>query len=212
MGAAISLKLAATASVERLPAPQALVLAAPGDAYHVARGVDAKSIWPRLSTLRSTLPVAIVTGEEDKAIGLPTARMLAAGLCGVTRPDRRVLFILPADQHDATTVHAGHGSPGAPDTRYDFDLRTPDSAIPALLRGRAGFEVSASLNQLDFFGYWRVLDAVIDSLVESPSTSLHYQPPPSVFRPGTPGQTSLGTWPDGTPYKAAKVENPCHAR
>lgn len=212
MGAAISLKLAATAEAQHLPKPQALVLAAPGDAYHVARGADAKSIWPPLRELRSTLPIAIVTGEDDTAIGLPTARKLAAGLCSVTKSDRRVLLVLPSSEHDGKKVHAGHGSPGAPDTRYDFPLKTPAAEIPKQIPGRRGFEASASLNQLDFFGYWRVLDDTIDSLSLAPSTSGRYRPPAGVFERGAPDQLYLGTWPDGTPYKPAKVEDPCAAR
>ncbi len=212
MGAAISLKLAATAEAQQIPKPQALVLAAPGDAYHVARGADAKSIWPPLQELRSTLPIATVTGEDDKVIGLPTARKLAAGLCSVTKSDRRVLLVLPGDEHDGKKVHAGHGSPGAPDSRYDFALKTPSADSPKHIAGRKGFEESASLNQLDFFGYWRVLDEVIDSLSLAPSTSGRYEPPADTFKKGRPGQLYLGAWPDGTPYKPAKTEDPCAAR
>ncbi len=214
MGTAISLKLATTAEAEHLPEPQALVLAAPGDAYHVAKGAEAKSIWPVLGDLRPTLPIAIVTGEDDTAIGLPTARKLAAGLCSVTEPDRRVLLVLPSDEHEGTKVHAGHASPGAPDSRYDFELKTAAGEIPKRIEGRKGFEESASLNQLDFFGYWRVLDEVIDSLVVAPSTSKSWRPPAIMFEPGRRGSQArvvgLGTWPDGTAYKAGQIEEPCH--
>jgi acetyl esterase/lipase len=209
MGAAISLKLASRASLEKLPMPEALVLAAPGDAYHVARGADAKSIWPVMRELPKTLPIAIVAGEDDKAIGLPTGRKLAAELCSVGVQNRHVLLVLPSDEHAGKKVNAGHASPGAPDSRYDFALKTPVSEIPKLIPGRVGFEESASLNQLDFFGYWRVLDALIDSLADAPSTSAKYVPPAIVFKRGTVGQTYLGTWVDGTPYKAAHVEKPC---
>ncbi len=216
MGAAISLRLAASAQAV-LPKPQALVLAAPGDAYHVAKGEAAKSIWPDVKQLPKTLPIAIVTGEDDKAIGLPSGRKLAAELCKVTLPDRRVLLVLPSDEHGGTKVNAGHGSPGAPDSRYDFDLHTPASAIPNHIAGRKGFEASASLTQLDFFGYWRVLDAVIDSLAAAPSTSAAYVPPKVVFgEPGprgfVPVRLDLGTWPDGAPYKAGFSENVCLVR
>jgi hypothetical protein len=218
MGVAISLKLAATAKAERLPMPQALVLAAPGDAYHVARGADAKSIWPEMKELPKTLPIAIVTGEDDKAIGLPTGRKLAAELCSVGEQDRHVLLVFPSDEHGGKKVNAGHASPGAPDPRYDFELKTPVSDIPKLLLGRVGFEESASLNQLDFFGYWKVLDAVIDSLAEVPSTSAKYVPPASVFGKldGSRGFVArswdLGTWSDGTPYKRGFTENACRVR
>jgi len=211
MGAAISLRLAVSAAAEHLPGPQALVLAAPGDAYHVAHGADAKSIIPPLREQRATLPIAIVTGEDDKAIGLPTAHKLAAELCR-SEPDRHVLLVLPSDEHDGKKVNAGHASPGAPDSRYDFELKTLLTEIPRHIAGRKGFEASASLNQLDFYGYWKVLDAVIGSLVEAPSTSMKYVPPPLVFKSGTPGQLYLGTWPDGTPYRQAHVEDPCVSR
>jgi dienelactone hydrolase len=212
MGAAISLKLAATAAAERLPRPQALVFAAPGDAYHVAKGDNAKSIWPPMRELSATLPIAIVTGEDDKAIGLPTGRKLATALCSVTKTDRRVLLVMPSDEHGCKKVNAGHGSPGAPDSRYDFELKTPLAEIPKHIAGRKGFEESESLNQLDFYGYWKVLDAVIDSLAAASSASARYVPPAIVFKEGTPGQTYLGTWPDGVPYHQGHVENPCVSR
>ena len=211
MGAAISLKLAATASRQHLPAPQALVLVSPGDAYHVAKGDNSRSIWPPLTELRPTLPVAIVTGADDHAIGLPSARKLAAELCRI-KPDRRVLLVLPSDTHGAEKVSAGHGSPGAPDSRFDWPLEMPLGDVPAEILGRNSFEPSPSLNQLDFFGYWKVLDAVIDSLAKAPSTSPSYLPPAIVFAHGTPGQLYLGTWPDGTPYPPAHMEEPCAGR
>jgi acetyl esterase/lipase len=213
MGVAVSLRLTATAKAERLPTPQALVLAAPGDAYHVATGGNAKSIWPTEQEMRKTflktMPIAIVTGEDDKAIGLPSGRKLTAELCDVTAADRRLLLVLPSDEHNGKKVNAGHASPGAPDTRYDFELKTPASEVPKLIQGRDGFEESASLNQLDFYGYWRVLDAVIDSLGKAASSSAKYVPPATVFHRGVAAQTFLGAWPDGAAFKPAHVEDPC---
>jgi hypothetical protein len=212
MGVAIALNLAAHAEAEHLPAAQALVLAAPGDAIHVAQGEKARSIWPNLKELPASLPIAILTGQDDFAIGFPTAHKLAAGLCNVTRPDRRVLLILPADEHAGSKVSSGHGAVGSPDSRYDMELTTPRAKLPKIIAGRTGYEPSVSLNQLDFFGFWRVLDAVIDSLAAAPSASSQYIPPAQVFVTGTPAQTYLGTWADGTPYKSAIVENPCAAK
>ncbi|MFC5742664.1 alpha/beta hydrolase [Dyella tabacisoli] len=209
MGAAISLNLALDYQRYQLPAPRALVLAAPGDAYHVVHGDEGRSIIGAVEKLPAELPVAILTGAADTSIGLPTARTLAARLCGI-RADRRVLMVLPSDENNGKKVLAGHGSPGAPDSRYDFPLtkRTPaganepNRAIPTHIPGRSDFEPSASLNQLDFYGYWKVIDAMTDSLRDG-------KLPDAVFGNGTPEQLYLGRWPDGSEYTPIKLEQPC---
>jgi dienelactone hydrolase len=199
MGAAISLNLALRPAAHHLPAPRALALIAPGDAHHVTRGPDGRSIIGPVERLPADLPVALLTGAADTSIGLPTARALAARLCGI-RADRRVLMVLPSGEHDGQKVNAGHGSPGAPDSRYDFALTSQD--IPARIPGRSGFEASASLNQLDFYGYWKVVDALIDGLEQGHLSD-------AVFGDGTPQQLYLGRWPDGEPYPAAQIEQRC---
>lgn len=199
MGAAISLDLAIDPARYGLPAPRALALMAPGDAPAVATGAAGRPIIGNLSRLRRTLPVAILTGEEDTQIGLPTARAVFARLCHIL-PDRRVLLVLPGDSHDGVTVHAGHGSPGAPDPRYDFPLT--DENFPLRLPGQPNFPVSVSLNQLDYYGYWKVIDALADSL---PTHTL----PQVLFGHNDPAQLYLGTWPDGTAYEPMHAENPC---
>lgn len=198
MGAAISLGLALDPQRFNLPPPDAIVLTGPGDAHHVARGELGKSIIGPIQLLPPTLPIAIVTGEVDP-IGLPTARKLMAKLCHIPR-ERRVMMVLPSDENNGRKVMAGHGSPGAPDSRYDFALSSQD--FPSTLVGRPVYESSGSLNQLDFHGYWKVVDGVLDSLRLGTLQ-------PVVFGPGTPEQLSLGSWPDGTPYKPARLEDPC---
>ncbi len=199
MGAAISLDLALHPARYGLPAPRALVLMAPGDAPAVATGPAGRPIIGHLALLPRTLPVAVMAGAQDTQIGLPTARAVFARLCQIY-PDRRVLMVLPGDSHDGVTVHAGHGSPGAPDSRYDFPLT--DENFPVLLQGQPSFPVSVSLNQLDFYGYWKVIDALADSVATGGLPSV-------VFGHGDPAQLDLGTWPDGTPFKPIRLDNPC---
>ncbi len=200
MGAAISLDLALEPDRYGLPPPDALLLLAPGDAPAVATGPAGRSIIRNVRLLPRTLPIAMMTGAEDTQIGLPTARALMAKLCRAA-PGRRVLMVLPGDSHDGVTVHARHGAPGAPDPRYDFPLT--DENFPVLLPGQPQYAVSPSLNQLDFYGFWKVADALLDSFVTG-------QPPSDVFGNGTPAQLYLGTWPEGTPFKQIQLENSCH--
>ncbi|MFJ2987522.1 alpha/beta hydrolase [Collimonas sp. NPDC087041] len=210
MGAAISLNLALDYQKYQLPAPSALVLTAPGDAYHVAHGKLGQSIIGAIEQLPPELPVAILTGADDTSIGLPTARTLASRLCGI-RADRRVLMVLPSDENNNKKVFAAHGAPGAPDSRYDFPLTRrqagagdlPNRAIPTQLQGRNDFEASASFNQLDIYGFWKVIDAMTDGLRDGKLSS-------TVFGNGTAAQRYLGSWPDGSRYKPITIEQPCH--
>jgi dienelactone hydrolase len=199
MGAAISLDLALAPSRYGLPGPDGLVLLAPGDAPAVATGPAGRSIIGDVTRLPKTLPIAIMTGAEDTEIGLPTARALMPRLCRAA-PGRRVLLVLPDDSHDGVTVHARHGAPGAPDPRYDFALS--DENFPLLLQGLPDYPESPSLNQLDFYGFWKVIDAMLDSFAAG-------RPSPLVFGGGTPAQLYLGTWPDGTKFKPMRLEKSC---
>jgi dienelactone hydrolase len=199
MGAAISLDIAIEHHHFGLPAPKAMVLMAPGDSPAVATGAEARSIIGPLAQISPDLPIAILTGAEDTSIGLPTARRIFAQICQV-RPDRRILMVLPGDTHDGVTVHARHGSPGAPDPRYDFPLSSDD--FNKVIPGQNSFFTSVSLNQLDFYGYWKVIDAMVMSLQAGSLPSV-------VFGHGNPGQLYLGDWPDGSLYPPIDIEDPC---
>ncbi|GAA5263702.1 hypothetical protein ACOSOMT5_P0122 [Acidiphilium sp. MT5] len=202
MGAAISLDFAIARGHDGVPAPRAMVLMAPGDAPDVATGPAGRSIIGDLRRLPPDLPIAVMAGAQDTSIGLPTARALFKRMCGV-RADRRVLMVLPGASHDGVVVHSEHGAPGAPDRRYNFPLSDQD--FPKFLPGQAGFPKSVSINQLDFFGFWKVIDAMVIGLD-------HRTLPSVVFDQQNPGQRYLGVWADGTPFPPIRIEDPCVPR
>jgi hypothetical protein len=144
------------------------------------------------------LPTLLIVGAQDSEIGLPTARALAPRLCHIA-PDRRALIVLRGDGNPARPVAARHGSPGAPDSRYDF----PDSFAPidVTLTSRGAFEPSASLNYLDFRGYWRVTVALLDWVAAG---NVESEP----FRE-MPLPPELGRDKDDRPRPAAIVESMC---
>ena len=198
MGAAISMNLALDPARYQLPAPRAMLLMAPGDAHHVAKGADAKSIYGAVETLRADLPTVLVSGAADTSIGVPTARALDTRLCHLKRHN---LLLFPFDADGAKSILAGHGSPGAPDTRYNFaDPRAPVSD-GARIAPRADFEPSGSLNQLDFYGYWRLTTRLLD-YVDGKSL------PEESFDSGEENRY-LGAWPSGKEYAKAQIENGC---
>lgn len=200
MGAAISLNLAIQPQRFGLPAPRAMMLMAPGDAYHVAHGELGKSIIGPVELLPADLPVAIIAGQSDTGIGLPTARLLASRMCHLPQ-NHHILITLPSSRNGTHRILAGHGSPGAPDARYDF----PDSrrAVTASIRWKDNFEQSASLNVLDYYGYWRIATTLADWVGGKKAF------PSEMFDARSPVNHFLGSWADGTPYPRATVETPC---
>ena len=200
MGASISTNFAVRHQAFGIPAPRAMVLVAPGDAYHVVHGQESAPIVARLESLPATLPVFLVSGTADTSIGVPTARAWAARLCHLPR-SHRTLLLLPSDSDAGRQISAGHGSPGAPDSRFDF----PDASapVPARIAGRDGFEASGSLNLLDFYGYWRITMAMLDYVAGGPY-------PTALFTPGSAENRFLGVWPSGKPYASAIEETVCN--
>lgn len=198
IGAAISINLALDPAHYALPPPRGLLLIAPGDAHHVAHDAQGASIYGNVENLPANLPTVLVSGLADTSIGVPTARKLAKRLCHV---QQRGLIMFPSDTDGERHIAAGHGSPGAPDGRYDFpDPRAPISAT-ASIPPRAGFEASGSLNLLDYYGYWRLATHMVD-IASGKELSV------DLFGDNAENRF-LGLWPSGKPYASAQIENPC---
>lgn len=199
MGSSISLNIALQPASFGLPAPRALLLLAPGDAHHVAKGERAQSIIGPVERLPADLPVVIATGAADTGIGVPTGRALAERLCHLPA-SRRNLILFPSDSDGERRITAGHGSPGAPDSRYDF----PDSRRPIAthIAGTREFEPSGSLNLLDYYGYWRLTMRLLDYVDGG-------EFPGELFSRNAAENRFLGYWPGGQPYREAEIEDPC---
>ncbi len=199
MGASLSMRFATQNQVHALPAPRAMVLVAPGEPHHVVRGAASSPIAGEIESLPKDIPTFIITGNADNSIGVPTARAWSQRLCHLPSTHRKLL-LLPSDGENGRRISAGHGSPGAPDSRFDF----PDStqAVTTRIAAINGFEESPSLNQLDFYGYWRVSMAMLDYVAGSTY-------PFELFLPNTLENKFLGLLPSGRPYAAAMEEDHC---
>lgn len=198
IGAAIAINTAIDAQKYALPAADAMILLAPGDIQHLDQGVEQPSFYERINKLPQSLPIVLMTGNND-TVGLPTGRMLAKRLCHIPR-QHRIFYVLPSSSQGFRKINAGHGSPGAPDSRYNFTLQQQN--FPHILPGKSQYEASASLNQLDFYGYWKMIDGLLEGLKAASFPSY-------VFGNGTPDQLSLGYWEDGSPLQPMRIENYC---
>jgi len=199
MGASLSMRFALQSPALGLPKPNAMVLVGPGEPHHVVRGAAAAPIAGDIESLPPTIPTFIITGNADSSIGVPTARAWSQRLCHLPSTHRKLL-LLPSDGENGQRIAAGHGSPGAPDSRFDFPDAT--QAVPPRIKANRGFEESPSLNQLDFYGYWRVSMAMLDYVAGSAY-------PLELFLPQTLENKFLGFLPSGRSYAAAMEEDLC---
>ena len=176
-----------------------MLLANPGNARHVVKGSAARSILGDLSTTPSDTKVVLVAGDEDKLVTDKTALEILGGLCHIPR-NQRDLLIFHSDHNEAWAVTAGHGAPGAPDPRYDFG---DDGAKVVGSIGPGEWPAkSKSMNNLDIYGYWKLLDSLVDATIHGSS--------PDAALGGGRRQRFMGLWPDGKPLKEATVaDDPC---
>ncbi len=203
IGATTAINLVAQVKENTLPSAYALLLTSPGDAKHVHRGELSKSILEQsLNTLPISLPIILMSGSEDIQIGVPTAYAFWNQMCHQKRLKNLILY--PPGKNLNQEIHSGHGMPGAPDPRYDF----PDidaTFYPIVLDAQKKFPESASLNNLDYYGTWKVITTSFDSL--KLNTSL-----PTWLFQSSSELKNLGKFESGEPYPQAYLEESCPAK
>jgi dienelactone hydrolase len=201
IGATMAVNLAAGAPANRMPRARVLLLSAPGDALHVHRGSMGRSILQsNLNRLPLSLPIVLMTGAEDETIGVPTATAFWNQICN--QPRKKNLIIWPRGSNGTQDIRAGHGMPGAPDSRYDIeDFYTPWEAV-RILEAQPEFPTDVSLNLLDFHGQWKVITTSLDSMRDD-------IPLPQWMFEASPVLKSLGRFNDGTSYPEAYFGTAC---
>jgi acetyl esterase/lipase len=203
MGATIALNLAASSKARGLPMLRGLLLANPGDGFHVAKGKNAVSIIGNMSRLAAETRVVVVVGDDDP-IAKRTGPDIFRRLCALPESNRRMVR-MHTDRHDGEVALADHAAPGAFLATYDFG---GGSSAPKLLS-----EISASgtaspsrrESVVDLYGYWKLADAVFDSAFFGANTD-------AAFGDGT-ASTYMGRWADGTPVTPLTIDtSPCAAQ
>lgn len=202
MGASMALNFATSYAQYDLPAPRALVLAAPGDAHHVAKGKLAESIVKSLDQIPANLPITILTSIEDVYIGVPTAQKYWPTLC---QGEFRSLILWPANKNPKQPFKSGHAGPWGEDDRYNFPQINDPKPLPRSILFRANFQKSKTLNMLDFNSQWKVMTGLYDWLnVKTPK-----EKPPEWLFEETGIIKNLGKFDDGTPYPEALIQTSC---
>jgi dienelactone hydrolase len=199
--------LAANLSVELpqagLPAPKAVMSVEPG----VTRGPEG-SLLP-LSDLSRTAAATLllaVTGEEDELVGDSDALRVYRETTAVP-VSQKDLLQLRSDDHGEPALEATHRAPAAPLPGYEPPQRQePKGFLRKRLAKKAaerladrGLDLNAAshepavTNALDFYGTWKLFDALCAAAFEGKWRE--------VALGGGPAQLDMGRWSDGTPVK-----------
>jgi dienelactone hydrolase len=199
--------LAANLSVELpragLPAPAAVMSVQPG----VTRGPEGPVLpLSDLSRMAPTTLLLIVTGEEDELVADRDARRIFDETTGVPVAQKDLLE-LRSDNHGSPALEATHRAPAAPLPGYVPPQRQePKGFVRKRIAKKAakrladrGLDLNASshepavTNALDYYGTWKLFDALCAAAFSTQQRD--------VALGGGPAQLGMGSWSDGTPVK-----------
>lgn len=187
-GGGLTAQIAARAARLGLPTPRAIMPVQPG-----WKGSD---VMPtaELGGIPATTLMLIVLGMEDQFARTRHDAMLWQHTAHIPETRRRVVG-LQSDRHGTPPLIADHSSPLAPRRDYAMpgtEARERRRALFMQLTGMRDGEEDA----LDFYGYWRLLDALMEAAFADRTID------------GVVADRSMGTWSDGTPVKPMLVLKP----
>ena len=181
-GGAISAYLGVHYQDLDIPKPEGILLASPGTGP--LKGARLESYEGMPEDMRLLVMVSVndhVVGEELGRLIFETA---------VHTPQRNLIIQYP-DEHGDPEVSAGHNESYALDS--DFD-----AGIHNLSYNRAiGV---AKLDATDFYGYWKLLDALMDCVRSGENCEVAFG--------NTEAQRNMGCWSDGRKVRELEVVEP----
>ncbi|PHN05033.1 hypothetical protein CRP01_18580 [Flavilitoribacter nigricans DSM 23189 = NBRC 102662] len=162
-----------------IPQPRAILLCAPGSGPLKGGRLKTYKAMPKNTKL------VIMASEGDRVVGDEFARLVFE--TAVHTPERNLIY----QYRDSIGIGAGHSQCYAVNLEFDNGRRNP-TANRALRR--------ASCNALDYYGYWKILDALISCLDSGDYCRYALG--------NTLEQRMLGYWSDGRPVRALEVITP----
>lgn len=170
-GGVISADLAINFAEHEIPQPKAILLCAPGSGKLKGGRLDNYADMP------PDISLLIVTHEGDWVVGDEFAQKVFREATSVER--RNLLHHLP-DDHGTPAVLADHNQAYGVDLAFDSGARNYTS--------KKALRV-ATVDAVDFNGYWKFLDAMLDCTRTGQNCEFAFG--------GTNAQLGLGAWSDG---------------
>jgi pimeloyl-ACP methyl ester carboxylesterase len=169
MGGFIATNLAADSNI---PVPKAVMIIAPGDGEDQMPRLGERLVLADPSGLSSDTLFLLVTGDADTVVGNRGATKIWSALQGIPRAGR-MFAVLASDYRLSPSLLADHLSPLAVDRSFpeeptDGGDKRPLGVNALHQRWAARFAPDA----LDYDGYWKMFDELLDTAFYSTSRSL----------------------------------------
>ncbi len=194
MGAAITANMAALAAVEGLPQPKAVMSVEPGS--FVVGHENVAMPLADFGQIPSTTLMLVVVGADDDFVGDVDAKRIFSQIPQIP-PQNKDFVIVVSDAHGNPPLIANHHAPTARDDEFDEqEKRKLGGRLRERIKEKKGV---GTVDALDYYGYWKLFDALIDAAFNGTNRS---------FALGnTRDQRYMGRWPNGTPVKELIITN-----
>jgi acetyl esterase/lipase len=198
VGGILAASVAALADESNLPRVRAVMSVEPGitDSPINIPLADLKKIWPE------TLLLAIA-GDQDSLVRDADAKRIYYESTRVPA-NNKDFILLVTDTHGTPSLQASHRAPTAMDKSYDSGegisgapAGSPDPIGDTPQISRRVRPETMLVNALDFYGTWKLFDALCDAAFNGKNREYALG--------NTPQQRFMGVWSDGVPVKELKV-------
>ena len=216
MGGALCANLAARAQRDGLPMVRAFMSVQPGKTWMVPR--RAAIVFEDLAQVPADTLILAVAGDRDRLARDVDAKRIYYETTQVP-PANKNFVLVRSDSHGSPPLEAHHFSPlargGAHAPALSQGRQVSDARERMLERGGArgdvlpdptrtdereegelpdvGFEFVTTPDALDFYGYWKLFDALTDAAFYGRNREYALG--------NTPQQRYMGTWSDGRPVQ-----------
>lgn len=181
-GGVLSANLAVYYKGYGIPKPEAVMLVSPGT------GPFKGGLLKTYEKMPEDINLLVMVSDKDRTVGDKIGKLIYKTAIYVKN---RNLIRQYSDYYGSKRVSSGHDESYAIDMDFDTGLRN-FSTKRALKIGR--------LDVIDFRGYWKLFDALIDYTREGKNKEYAFG--------NTPEQRSLGYWSDGTKIKELEITVP----
>jgi pimeloyl-ACP methyl ester carboxylesterase len=190
-GGGLAVQIAARAEKVRLPMPKAIMAVQPGWKGNKQMPTD------ELTEIPPSVLMLIVDGDEDQFAKTRQGKTIFCRTNQILL-DRKKYVVLQSDYHGSPPLIADHMSPLAPQEDYGIGTSPRQEKRREFIMRLMGLR-NGEEDALDYFGYWRLFDALFDAALRGKNID-------AVI--GSERDLSMGQWSDGTPVKLLQDNAP----